>query len=103
MAEAASASALSWISLFHSLQRKELQKIWQLVAKFSLSRFVAGVTGTKIAETELVRSKAKQIKTYIDIADCSGFGIRSIEDTAPYQKVCDRCIYSGYKDYRSHS
>ncbi len=90
---AASASGLSWIS-FVSLFTKEerLQKICSSAQGFLYLVSVAGVTGTKIAETELVRSKAKQIKAYTDIPIALGFGIRSIQDTAPYQDVIDAFI-----------
>ena len=92
--EAAAASGLSWIS-FVSLFTKEerLKQICSNRAGFIYLVSVAGVTGSKIAEKESIRSKAKQIKTlHQSILIALGFGIRSIQDTEPYKDVIDAFI-----------
>jgi tryptophan synthase alpha chain len=91
--EITSDAGLSWIS-FVSLFTKEerLKQICISAQGFIYLVSVAGVTGTKIAGTELVRNKAKQIKTCTDIPVALGFGVRSIQDTTPYKDVIDAFI-----------
>jgi tryptophan synthase alpha chain len=91
--ETSSASGLSWIP-FVSLFTKEerLKQICANAQEFIYLVSVAGVTGSKIAERESVRSKAKQIKQHTDVPVALGFGIRSVQDTEPYRDVIDAFI-----------
>jgi tryptophan synthase alpha chain len=91
--QTASSHKLSWIS-FVSLFTKadRLQQISKSSQGFIYLVSVAGVTGSKISGPELIRSKASEIRQYTDTPIALGFGIRSIQDTVPYQDVIDAFI-----------
>jgi tryptophan synthase alpha chain len=91
--EAALASGLSWISFISLFTNEErLKQICSNAQEFIYLVSVAGVTGSRIAERESVRFKAKQIKQHTDVPIALGFGIRSIQDTEPYKDVIDAFI-----------
>ncbi len=91
--ETASASGLSWISFISLFTKEErLKQICSTAQEYLYLVSVAGVTGSKIASTEAIRAKAKQIKSHTDIPIALGFGIRSIQDTEPYRDLIDAFI-----------
>jgi tryptophan synthase alpha chain len=91
--QTASSNGLSWISfvsLFTKFER--LQQISKSSQGFIYLVSVAGVTGTKISGPDLIRSKALEIRQHTQTPIALGFGIRSIQDTVPYQDVIDGFI-----------
>lgn len=83
-------SWISFVSLFTKADR--LQKISKSAQGFIYLVSVAGVTGSKISGPDLIRSKAIEIRQYTDTPIALGFGIRSAQDTVPYQDVIDGFI-----------
>jgi tryptophan synthase alpha chain len=89
----ASSHNLSWVSfvsLFTKLDR--LRKISEASQGFIYLVSVAGVTGTKISGPDLIRAKASEIRQHTQTPIALGFGIRSVQDTVPYQDVINAFI-----------
>jgi tryptophan synthase alpha chain len=91
--DAASSHNLSWIS-FVSLFTKpdRLRKISEASQGFIYLVSVAGVTGSKISSQDLIMAKALEIRQHTQTPIALGFGIRSVQDTVPYQDVIDGFI-----------
>ena len=53
---------------------------------------IAGVTGTKSADTEAVGAHIQEIKTITDIPVAVGFGIKTPEDAANMSKIADGVV-----------
>lgn len=89
----ASSHKLSWIS-FVSLFTKadRLRQISEASQGFIYLVSVAGVTGSKISGKDLIRTKALEIRQHTPTPIALGFGIRSVQDTLPYQDVIDGFI-----------
>lgn len=89
----ASSHELSWIS-FVSLFTKadRLRQISEASQGFIYLVSVAGVTGSKISGPDLIRTKALEIRQNTQTPIALGFGIRSVQDTLPYQDVIDGFI-----------
>ena len=91
--QAASSHKLSWISFVSLFTKAErLQKISETSQGFIYLVSVAGVTGTKISGPDLIRAKAEEIRQHTQTPIALGFGIRSVQDTVPYQDVIDGFI-----------
>jgi tryptophan synthase alpha chain len=90
---AASSYRISWIS-FVSLFTKpdRLRQISEASQGFIYLVSVAGVTGSKISGPDLIRAKAAEIRQHTQTPIALGFGIRSFQDTVPYQDVIDGFI-----------
>jgi tryptophan synthase alpha chain len=91
--QAAASNKLSWIS-FVSLFTKpdRVREISQASQGFIYLVSVAGVTGSKISGPDLIRAKALEIRKHTQTPIALGFGIRSVQDTVPYQDVIDGFI-----------
>jgi tryptophan synthase alpha chain len=84
---------LSWIS-FVSLSTSEprLKAIAQAAEGFLYLLSLKGITGSTIHHPEQIREKAHQIKNYTDVPIALGFGLKSVQDTVPYQDVVNAFI-----------
>ncbi len=89
----ASAHKLSWISFISLFTKADrVRQISKSAQGFIYLVSVAGVTGSKISGPDLIRSKAVEIRQHTNSPIALGFGIRSVQDTAPYQDVIDGFI-----------
>lgn len=84
---------LAWIS-FVSLLTGELRlkQIAQSSEGFIYLLALKGITGANIQDSETIRAKAKEIKSYTDVPIALGFGVKNVEDTVPYRDVVDAFI-----------
>jgi len=91
--DAASSRKLSWISFISLFTKADrLRQISEASQGFIYLVSVAGVTGSKISSADLIRVKAAEIRQHTQTPIALGFGIRSLQDTIPYQDVIDGFI-----------
>jgi tryptophan synthase alpha chain len=91
--QAASSHDLSWISFISLFTKADrLQQISGASQGFIYLVSVAGVTGSKIIGSDLIRAKALEIRQHTKTPIALGFGIRSVQDTLAYQNVIDGFI-----------
>ena len=86
--QAASSHELSWISFISLFTKADrLRQISEASQGFIYLVSVAGVTGSKISGSDLIRAKALEIRQHTNTPIALGFGIRSVQDTVAYQDV----------------
>ena len=84
---------LNWISFISLVTREErLRKIAENSEGFIYLLGLKGITGAKIHATQSVIDQARKIRQFTKTPIALGFGVKSAEDTAPFQNDIDAFI-----------
>jgi tryptophan synthase alpha chain len=84
---------MNWISFIALTTREErLRKIAQASEGFIYLLALKGITGSKISAAKAIIEQAQRIRAYTKTPVALGFGVKSVQDTAPFCNDIDALI-----------